>query len=309
MNNRKRMLLAVIQPTPGLDPVPVVGTDAVLCGEIEITPMAADYQERNIVRPSFGSVQKIPTGIHVTLDFQVELAGMMGLGVPTPGLDALLRCCAASQNVVPVTSTEYLPVDSAYELATLYFSIDNVLHRLTDARGNAVLSLSANKLPSIKFSIVGLFNPVVDIVPGVPDYSNFQLPVEVNSTNTTAISLHGFSTGVLASLEIDLGTQVKYRDFPGGTKEIRVQDRQSTGSISLEATDMATRDWFTTIQDSTLGPLSITHGPAGNRVILAAPSVQLTEPKYGDSDGITTIDMNLTLLPVAGNDEWSMMFL
>ena len=95
--NRKRVLMAKTQPTAGVDPLPDPAVDAVLTGEINITPLAADTQDRIILRPGLGSTPKIPTGIHVELTFAVELAGMKGLGVPTPGLSALLRCCAASR--------------------------------------------------------------------------------------------------------------------------------------------------------------------------------------------------------------------
>ena len=199
--NRKRVLMAKTQPTAGVDPLPDPAVDAVLTGEINITPLAADTQDRIILRPGLGSTPKIPTGIHVELTFAVELAGMKGLGVPTPGLSALLRCCAASETIVPTTSVTYAPVSGGFELATLYFNLDGVLHKVTDARGSAKITLAANGLPSIEFTIMGLFSLPTDTPQGVLNYADYQLPVEVNSANTTGIALHGFTGGILLNFK------------------------------------------------------------------------------------------------------------
>ena len=37
--------------------------------------------------------------------------------------------------------------------------------------------------------------------------------------------------------------------------------------------------------------------------LFVAPRVQLTEPTYGESDGIVMMTLGMRLLPVAGNDE------
>ncbi len=77
-----------------------------------------------------------------------------------------------------------------------------------------------------------------------------------------------------------------------------------TGSISMEMTSVADKDWFAAIIANTKAPLSITHGTtAGNIVVIDAPKVQLTDPQLADSEGIVMLNANLSLEPDTGNDD------
>lgn len=296
LNLRKRMVLVKRETTYGTDAVPVVGTDALLCGEIDISPLNGEYKERNIITPYLGSKAKALLGKHVTISFATELAGMKALGVVVPALSALHRACGMAETIAAATKVDYTLIETGYESSTIYFNMDGVLHKITGARGNATFSWKANDYPSVKWEMTGLFNAVADAVQGSAVYTDFKEPVEVNSTNTTPFSLHGYSAAVLASLEINLGYQVKFRDFPGGGKKVLVTDRQSSGSISIEAETVAVKNWWSICDAVTQGALSLTHGAAGNQVVMALDATQLTEPKYGDSDGIATLDMGLNIL-------------
>ncbi len=85
-----------------------------------------------------------------------------------------------------------------------------------------------------------------------------------------------------------------------------ITDRKPSGSISLEAGLIATKDWWTAVKDSTTGAFAIKHGQtAGNIVGFTCPKVQLSAPKYSDSNGVAMLDLSMALLPygVSGNDE------
>jgi hypothetical protein len=49
------------------------------------------------------------------------------------------------------------------------------------------------------------------------------------------------------------------------------------------------------------------HGTtAGNIVTIGAPNVQIVSPTYGESDGISTLQMGLSMVPGSGgNDEFT----
>lgn len=296
MNLRKRMVLAKTEPVEGADSLPVVETDAVLCGDIEIGPLEGEYKERNIITPFFGSKAKALLGKHVAISFSTELAGMQALGVPTPGLSAMHRCSGLSENITASTKVDYKLVETGHESSTIYFNIDGVLHKLTGARGNGTIMFKANDWPSIKWEVMGLFNAVIDAPAGTPDYSLFKEPVEVNSSNTVNIAIHGHTAAVMASLEVNMGYELKHRDYPGGVEAIRVLDRQSSGSLSIESDKVGDKDWWTICQAGTQGPVTLTHGPAGNQAVITLDATQLTEPKYGDSDGIATLDTSVNIL-------------
>ena len=302
MKTQAQALLAAIQPDPATPVTPALATDAVLISPVDVTPLNAEYKERNIVQPFFGSRPKIVTGEHVQLSFEVEIAGYQGLGVPNDGLSTLLRICTLQETIVATTSVDYALAGGNYEIGTLYFYYDTLLHQVTNARGTVSASISANGIPSWKFTIFGLFSPVTDASVGNQVLTMYQQPVEVNSANTT-VNLFGQSVQ-LVSCDIDLGVGTKFNDLPGGSKEIAITGRDVTGKITFMGHSVATYDWIGTVRSETTGALSLAHGPAGNRVSFAAPRIQLTNPSYGDRDGEMTMSLDMALLPTsAGNDE------
>ena len=48
--SRKRLLLAKLETTVGTDPTPVVGSDAILVRNIEVTPLEVDTVNRELIR-------------------------------------------------------------------------------------------------------------------------------------------------------------------------------------------------------------------------------------------------------------------
>lgn len=302
MDTNAQALLAVIQPVANTPVAPSIATDAVLTSSIDITPLVAEYKDRNIIQPYYGSKPKIVTGEHVQLSFEVELAGQQGLGVPNEGLSTLLQICTWQENIVASTSIDHALAGSNFSMGTLRFYYDNQLHEVSDARGSVSFSFSATALPSYKFTILGLYSPVTVASVGAQDITMFRQPVEVNSANT-AFSLLG-QVVELISLDLDLGVKTKFKDLPGGTKQIAITGRDVTGSVKFVAPSVAVFDWFTQVRSATTGPLNIQHGPVQNRVILNGPTVQPTDPKYGDDDGELTMELSLAFLPSsAGNDE------
>lgn len=306
---RKRLILAKRETTYGTDPVPVVGTDAVLVRDLSVNPLDAQYADRSLIRPYLGRSDQIPTTAQYRVEFEVELAGMKGLGVATPGLSALLRACGLAETIVATTSVAYAPISAAFESATIYAFYDGLLHKLTGARGSVSLQLEKQALPTLKFTLTGLWSPASDSTPGHPVYTDYKTPVPVNATNTTALTLAGYTGAALASLSIDLANSVVFRSLVGASEQVLITDRQPSGSVSIEATTVAAKDWLSAVRNVTTGAFSVTHGPAGNRVKIDAPKVQLTDPKYSDSDGVVMLDLGLQFLPNVGNDEIVITFL
>ena len=67
-------------------------------------------------------------------------------------------------------------------------------------------------------------------------------------------------------------------------------DRQTVGSVVIEAPAIGTKDFFTLVDNETLVALQLVHGTvAGNIVQIDAPKVQLKNPTYSDSDGIAML--------------------
>src|SRR6185369_11360568 len=109
--------------------------------------------------------------------------------------------------------------------------------------------------------------PVDQAVP-TPTLTGFKKPLAVNLANTSTMTLHTFA-GKFSDLSIDLGNELRYRNLPN-SEAVRFIDRETVGQCVLEDELIGTKDWPTIIKGETLGALAVTHGPAGNRVTIAA---------------------------------------
>lgn len=300
LKSRRTVLLAKIETVYGTDAAPTGAANAILVRNVTLTPMEAQMADRTLVRPYLGGFEQLPGSISAMLECEVELAGSGAAGT-SPAYGALLRGCAMSETVNAGTSVIYAPVSGGEESLTLYFYLDGILHKVLGARGSVSVKLAANEIPVYSFKFTGLYVPVTDAALPSVTLTAWQKPVTVNSANTSAFALHGYA-GVLQSLDIDLANEVSHRPLVG-SESVIVTNRQPAGNVSIEAPLIASKDFFAIARAATTGALSVTHGPALNRVKLDAPTVQLTAPKYSDQNGIMNLDMGMRLVPVSGNDE------
>lgn len=302
LNEQRSVLLGKIETVYGTDSIPTGAANAILISDLNVTPLEQDTESRNLIRPFMGSSQAIPVANRSMVEFSVEVAGAGAAGT-VPAYGILLRACGMAQVITAGNRVEYSPVSSAFESATFYCVYDGVQHRLTGARGTFSVELDAKKIPRFKFKFTGLFNPVTDVAMPTAVFTAWQQPLAVLTGQTSAFSLHGFTTGVLQTLSIDLANTITHRMLVG-FEGVSLTDRQPTGKVVMEAELVAVRDWWTTARNATSGALSIQHGnTAGNIVVLDAPAVQLSKPSYSSADKIRMLNLDLVLNPSAGNDE------
>lgn len=308
LSDIRKVLFAKIESAYSTDPVPVAGTDAVLLrGNPAITPIEIDYVERTLVRPFHGNFEDLIARQRVKIELELEVAGFgtAGPATPTPGYSALLRMCGWSPAVSAGVSVLYSLLSTSYESGTIYFYQDGTFHKLTGCRGEWEVALDLNQIPVYKLSITGLYNAPTDVALPSPTLTAYQRPLVVNRANTSAFTLHGYA-GRLKSLSLKGNNDVPHRNLVGqATDEILITGRAPSGSIEIEATTVAAKDWWSPISSITLAALSITHGPATNQVKFDAPKVQLTNPRFTSEDKIVHLQMDLKLQPnaAAGNDE------
>jgi hypothetical protein len=189
--------------------------------------------------------------------------------------------------------------------ASIYFNVDGVRHILLGARGTCSFDISVKQIPKIKWKFTGLLGTVADITLPTADFTGWQTPVTVSTENTTDISLLGYNGAVVEKLTFDIANEVKYRQLIG-SESVIIGDRKPSGSVTLEAVTVGTKDWWSIARNSSTGVFCIKHGQtAGNIVGFTAPKVQLKDPKYAESDGVTMMDFGMEFIPysASGNDE------
>lgn len=305
--SRKRLILAKTEGSYGTDSSPT-GTDAVLVRDLNITPLQSDTVDRELIRPFFGASEQLLANTRVEVTFQVELAGS-GTAGTAPAYGRVLQACGLSETASAGVSVTYAPVSAAFSSVTIFYNIDGVLHKVTGCRGTFTLNGAVGEIPTIDFTLTGIYNAPTDTAAPSATYSNQATPVIFKNGNTTGFELFSFS-GCLQSIELDIGNEVIYRELVGCTKEVLITNRAVTGSVTIEAPTITGKDFFTAALGTTLGNLTFQHGQtAGNIVSFASTSIDLGDVNYEDQDGIHMLAIPVTAVPTgAGNNEISIVY-
>lgn len=304
---RKRLILVKKETTYGTDSTPA-GTDALLVRNLDITPIEADLVSRDLIRPYLGNSPSLIAQSRVSITFQVELAGS-GTAGTAPRYGAILQACGMSETIVASTSVTYAPVSSAFSSATIYFNNDGILHKATGCRGTFTLNCEVGQIPTIDFTMIGVYNAPTDTAAPAVTYSAQASPLIFKQGNTSSFQFFSYA-GCLQSVSFDMANETVYRELVGCTKEVLITNRAPAGTVMIEAVALATKDYFNIAQTETLGNLTFLHGTtAGNRVTLTASQCDVSNPSYGDQDGVQMLNIPYVAVPTtAGNDEISLAF-
>jgi hypothetical protein len=307
---RKTLILAKIEATYGTNSSPS-GSDAILVRNLDITPLEADVVGRDLIRPYYGNSDQLLANPRVRVTCEVELAGS-GTAGTAPRYGPLLKSCGISETIVASTSVTYAPrsdFPTAGTSCTIVYNIDGVQHAVTGARGTFTMNCELGQIPTLQFEMTGVYNNPTDTAQPAVTYAAQATPLIFRDGNTSAFSFFSYS-GCLMSVNMQLANSVVYRELVGCTKQVLITDRKPAGTVSIEAPTIATKDYFSIALGSATGSLSFLHGTtAGNRVTFTSPQSDVTQPTYGESDGIAMLSIPYVALPTtAGNDEFSLAF-
>lgn len=299
---KNTVILAALQEAIGTEAVPTGAADAMLITNPSHTPVAATMVSRDLIRPYFGNSQQLAAGVHAELSFDVEIAGSGAAGT-APAWGRLLVACYFAETVTEATDVKYTPVSvKPTTPLTIYYHLDGLLHKLTDAYGTVSFDLTSAAIPKMSFKFMGTYNPVTDTpLPADTDFSKFLTPKLALTANTTW-SMHGYS-GPLQSMSIDMANALNWFQLIG-EEGAEVDDRAPAGKIVMELSTVASKDWWTAARDATLGALTIMQGQtAGNIVQFDAPQAQISNLSYSDQNNKALLNGDLGLNPLNGNDE------
>jgi len=298
---RKKILLAKIEVTYGTDAVPTGAANAIQTSNLEISPLEGDEVSRNLDKPTLGNELSLIVGAHVMVEFDVEYAGSGAAGT-APAFGPLKRLCGQDQTINAGIDVQYAPVSSGEEAGTMYLHFDGQKHAMLGARGTESLRLSPKGIPVHHYKFTGLWVDPASVADPVPDFSNFQQPLAVTNSNTPTFTLHGFA-GNLIDFTFDQNNEVVYRNVVG-EESVQIVDRAPTGSITIEAPPLGAKNFFTIAKANTTGAIQIIHGTAAGFINqFDAPNVQVLNPRYGESDKIRTLTMDLAFIPSSSGDD------
>lgn len=307
LKTQKTLVLAKIEAVYGTASAPAAA-DVIQAENVKLTPLAAETAEQNIMRPYMGGSPKLLYDFHVMLEFDVAMSASGAAGTPPP-YGSLMRIARLSETIDVTVGSEsviYAPVSGLCESATIHTYIDGQKHAMTGARGSVSLKIEKG-IPYWSFKIMGVHNPALSENPPAVDDSAWISPEVISFENTGTAQLLAQDV-VLVSLNIDDGLNMKNFNLPNYA-EIDSIERSVTGKAVFFAPAISEFNWFAASKNTTFGALNLVHGTAAGKTIShTCPKVQILNPTYGDSDGVRTIECDLNILPLVGNDEWQITF-
>ena len=306
---RKRTILLKTESSYGSDASPTGSANAVLVRDLNIEPIQSDEVERTTIRAYLGNYDVLLANQRVNVTFDVEMAGS-GTAGTEPHYSPALKACGLAVTTVSITSNTYAPVSSSFSSCTIYVNIDGVNHAITGARGTFSIACNVNEIPVISFNLVGKYNAPADVSLPTCTYQKQADPLIFKNDNVSNFEIFG-SSMALQNWNFDMNNETVYRELIGSTatKEVLITDRKPSGTLSIEAPSLSSKNFFTIATGSATGTNKFLHGTtAGNKVEVSCPQTDITTPSYEDSDGVQLLSLPFTAIPSSGNDELSIKY-
>lgn len=303
----RRVILAKIEATQGVDALPVPATDAVRVENPQFAWSDPRIFEPNSAKPSFGAEQSLYGGALGQLTFDVILKGSGAAGT-APEIGPLLRACGLDETLVVSTSATYAPVSTGQESASIHFHKDGKLYKLLGALGDAEFVAEVGQPCKVSFTFTGHVVGPTDIALPAQTLNATVPPVFLGAAFTS----DAFAAKI-SSLSFGLGNEIaKPADVSAadGFGDLRFTDRAVAGSFDPEETLIANYDWEAKWQANTLVNLTtgVVGSVAGNRWQATMAKAQYREIGEGDRDKISIFELGFTAVENAGDDELSLVF-
>lgn len=250
-------------------------------------------------------------------------SGHVGLIVSYVGATKVATINPITATFVPAASSAYSvaanvafkPISSVQGVAdtsvAIRYNVDGVQHALLGCRGTWSLTGELGQIPRILFTMTGIYVAPADVAQSTYtiSYVNQATPLVFRRGNVQGCRFFNVPF-CLQSLSFDYGNEVNYRELINCIEYVDIADGQSSGTIVVEATTMATFNPFATaLTDGNLGALGFVHGTtAGARCALVAPRCDVGQPTYSRDRGAEILNMPFTAIPGTGNDDAYLVF-
>jgi len=301
MLKKRSVLLAKLEVTYNTDSTPGVG-DALLVENLSISNEGLRMHERSGPKNTMGPKSSYYGGHLRSITFDMNLKGSGTVGT-APEAGVPLQVCGFDETIVASTSVTYAPVSESISSATFYYYEDGKLRKLTGCRGNVSFNGEAGGPMKASFTITGHDAGESDASLISPTFDATVPPVFKNSA--FAFDSHA---AVISKLAFDMGNTIATPasvSASDGFGEIRITDRNVTGSFDPEQVLIATKDYEGFLSsDSTVALDSGVIGSvAGNKLQITQPACRATDVSFAERDGISTYEISYGAYESAGDDQ------
>ncbi len=303
MYTKKTTLYCKIETTSGTDVSPAV-TDGVIAYDVDLS-IKADMKERNASNADRSIYPNIRGKTSVELKFWIELKGS-GTAGTAPKWGPLLKACDRLETANAGTNVIY-SMALVTTTCTIYVNIDGILHKIVGCAGDTEIDLTSGDIARLNFTISGVYVLATDSVSAAITVDTTTGLITKGATTT-----FGSYAAIIEKLILKFGNSVVERTSMNVTEGIlayMVGNRNPSGVMTCEAVLRATSnaDFWSYFDAGTTKALSLVLGAtAGNIITIVAPVCKLTAPKYGDRNGLRTVDIEFQMARSSGNDEMTL---
>lgn len=322
MRTRRRVLAAKFESVEGTAES-LSGTDG---GILVIDPkidVDIKMTERPLARPTLGTYAAIAGARSARLTFRTELKGTGATytvnSTTKPAISKYLEACSylASFGSGTIAAWCYAPTSgtgTSLYIPSLTMALweDGVKKQLRGCRGNVKFSGNIGEPIYADFDFLGVWDSanLADDSNPTPTYETQTPPVLLDAH----VSIHNLSTVVNSSFTLDSGNTLALRDSMNsvdGYLSTLVTQRKITGTVQMEMTTLATKNWFSAWKDSTQIPIIIGNvgTGSGNVIKLVMPKARIKKLTDTDKNGIAMLDMSFDLEETTTDDEVTLYFL
>lgn len=307
MRSRLGVLYAKVEASYGVDSVPTGAANALIAHDVKLDPDHG-VNERSDLSVTKSRLKEIGGKRKYKLSFYVHLRGSGAAGTAPKGIGDLLKASDLTETVSAGVSVTYTPRSGTLQSCTIYVFMDGVRHVLTGCVGDFEIGGKAGEIGMVKFTLSCLYaTPTDQALPATPTYDT---TVPVSLKNLTA-TLDAYAA-VIREFSLKMNNKITERgDLAAlhGIKGFDVTDRNPEGEITIEATTIAVKNWYTKFEADTVQVLSIAIGAsAGNICTITANQCRLRNIPYDDEDGILVHKLPFQMARSASDDELAIVF-
>ncbi|MBD8531489.1 MULTISPECIES: phage tail tube protein [unclassified Massilia] len=309
---RNTVILVKLATIAGADAAPTSAENAVLAQEMAITPLEIEKIASPAMKGFFGASADLMGAASVKIEITVALAGSGAVATP-PAWGKLNMACAMAEGALTVPDrVEYTPISTGLKDATIYYYDDGVLHKAIGSMGNMSLSAKKGGTPSLKYEFTGVAGEISATPNVVGNLAPWKKPVAMIKENVVDMTFGGvYAAGAVAGgdiypstgLDVNLGNKVEFHSNLS-INEADIGDREVTGSTELQLTAAQEVAMLAKVRAGEEISVALKIGlVTGNSILVYGPSVQLSNPKKVDIQGIRYTGFDLKFIPVVGNDD------
>ena len=316
-----RKALVLVENGAG-DTAPTAAANAILVSNFTPPTPQGSLIDRRVVKQTLSPGLPSIGAKTYTMSFDCEWKGIeqaSGLGVKVPEFHPLLIASGAKVTVygTPVAAHVYSPNSSAGVDATqavcVYAYQDGLLYKITDARVDWTITLTAGAAGVISFQVTGNYAAPTDAaLPASPGYDATTVPGKFAGAGSFEF---GGAARCIESFSLTSGNTIAPRvcaNGDDGISGIFQTARAPGGSINPEMELVATENylghWSSTTTKILIASVDGNDvGKEGNAIAVIVLAAALTTVAPGERGGLAVVSLGYRCVETSasGDDEWS----